>query len=46
MLILKSEEGAQNAMRVPLVAVRLLQTTAGVEVTAEVQSVAGFASSI
>ncbi len=46
-LVLKSEEGAQNAMRISSGSSKTVsQTTAGVEgSTAEVQSVAGFASS-
>ena len=46
-LVLKSEEGAQNAMRISSSSSKTVsQTTAGVEgSTAEVQSVAGFASS-
>ena len=46
-LVLKSEEGAQNAMRISSGSSKTVsQTTAGVEgSTAEVQSVAGFSSS-
>ena len=46
-LVLKSEEGAQNAMRISSSSSKTVsQTTAGVEgSTAEIQSVAGFASS-
>ena len=46
-LVLKSEEGAQNAMRISSGSSKTVsQTTAGVEgSTAEVQSVAGFTSS-